>query len=365
MKICHLTSVHDHDDIRIFLKECRSLAEAGYEVHYVVPGAVEGVVDGVYLHGVTKGDGNRFMRMTKTVDIVYKKGLEIDAEIYHFHDPELIPIGLKLKKRGKKVIYDIHEDVPRAILSKHWISLPIRKQTAIVFEAFENYSSKKFDFLTTATPFITKRFKRVNNNTVTINNYPLLNELMEVDTETPERKSNSVCYVGVIGALRGAHYVIEAANSINGTIEFAGPLSSAEIEDHMNSIKNVNYLGTISRKEVKDLLSKSVAGLVTFLPEPNAIDSQPNKMFEYMSAGIPVICSDFPLWREIVEKNNCGICVNPENPKAIAEAINFLFENQDKAEEMGRNGRKVVETELNWEAESSKLLDIYKSFSNN
>ncbi|MFF2446730.1 glycosyltransferase family 4 protein [Neobacillus sp. NPDC058068] len=363
MKICHLTSVHDHNDTRIFIKECRSLVQAGYQVHYVVPDISDFEVDGVQLHGVMKVNDNRFKRMTKTVNQVYRKGLEIDADVYHFHDPELIPIGLKLKRLGKKVIYDIHEDVPRAILSKHWISAAIRKPVAYAFEVFENTSSKKFDFLSTATPFITKRFKKANLNTVNINNYPLINELLDAHTEGTVKKANSVCYIGVIAEMRGVNQLLHAANLVNGAIEFAGPISS-ENKEKLDKQENVHYLGILNRNELKNLLSKSAAGLVTFLPEPNHINAQPNKMFEYMSAGIPVICSDFPLWREIIEKNECGICVNPEDPQAIAAVINYLLENPEIAERMGNNGRKAIETEYNWEAESSKLIAIYKSFAN-
>lgn len=361
VKVCHLTSVHQYNDIRIFVKECKSLAKAGFDVHLVAPNAPDEVIDGVQLHGVTIESNSRLKRMTKTTDRVYKKALEIEADLYHFHDPELIPIGLKLKKYGKKVIYDIHEDVPRAILSKYWISSAIRKPIASIFEIYENFCAKKFDCLLTATPYIKKRFERINSNTVNINNFPLLNELMDSDLQKSTKKNNSVCYVGGIGILRGVSQLLDSADLVDGTIDFAGPISSKEVNLRMHTKKNVNYLGILNRNEVKNLLSNSVAGIVTFLPEPNHINSQPNKMFEYMSAGIPVICSDFPLWREIIVKNDCGICVNPENPTEIANAINFLLNNPEEVERMGTNGRKAVETEYNWETESKKLISVYKS----
>ncbi|AOV08782.1 glycosyltransferase [Sporosarcina ureilytica] len=364
MKICHLTSVHLHTDTRIFIKECKSLAEAGFEVHFVVPDAPTSMIDGVQVHGVTKGTGNRFNRMTKTVDRVYKKGLEIDADVYHFHDPELIPVGLKLKKHGKKVIYDIHEDLPRALLSKIWINPLIRKPLAWLFEVYENYGARKFDVLMTATPFITERFKNVNTNTININNYPLLNELQSTELESDQEKQKQVCYVGGLGLIRGANQLLDAADLINGSINIAGPINPQKLEEQIIAHNNIEYLGVINRLQVKELLASSVAGIVTFLPEPNHINAQPNKMFEYMSAGIPVICSNFPLWRSIIEKHDCGICVNPENPIEIAYAINYLFENPDIAKRMGQNGRKAVETEYNWEKESQKLIEAYKKLQN-
>lgn len=363
MKICHLTSVHLHNDIRVFYKECRSLAQAGYEVHYVVPGTEDTIMDGVHLHGVTAEKGSRFRRMTKTVSRVYQRALEIDADIYHFHDPELIPIGLKLKKLGKKVIYDIHEDMPRAIMSKPWIPAFIRKPISAVFEAYEDHCSKKFDFLITATPFINKRFMKINSNCINVNNYPLLNEFADSPEDKKSEKTNSVCYIGVISHIRGAEQVLEAANEINGVIEFAGRVGSDDLMEKLHNTKNVRYHGMLNRVEVKNLLKRSVAGIVTFLPEPNHTHSQPNKMFEYMSAGIPVICSNFPLWQKVVEKNKCGICVDPSDPRAIANAINYLLNHRDEASAMGRNGQLAIKAEYNWEAESRHLASIYEKLS--
>ena len=172
MKVCHLTSVHSYTDTRIFIKECKSLAKNGFEVHFVVPGAPTSIIDGVHIHGVTKETGNRLRRMTETVDRVYRKGLEIDADFYHFHDPELIPVGLKLKKRGKKVIYDVHEDVPRQVLTKKWLPKFTRILVSKVVEKYENRAAKKFDFIITATPFIRDRFLKIDCKALDVNNYP-------------------------------------------------------------------------------------------------------------------------------------------------------------------------------------------------
>ena len=122
----------------------------------------------------------------------------------------------------------------------------------------------------------------------------------------------------------------------------------------------VNNYGYINRKETIQIMSKSKVGMVTFFPVPNHIDSQPNKMFEYMSAGIPVIGSYFPLWKEILEVNECGICVNPEDSDDISKAIKYLIENEDTAEQMGKNGREAVLEKYNWGIEEKKLINIYK-----
>ncbi len=116
----------------------------------------------------------------------------------------------------------------------------------------------------------------------------------------------------------------------------------------------------MSRQEVANLLGKSSVGLVTYLPAPNHVDAQPNKLFEYMSVGLPVIASNFPLWREIVVDNNCGLCVDPTNPKEIADAINYFFNKNSESLKMGLNGKKAVENIYNWNPEEIKLISLYK-----
>ena len=122
----------------------------------------------------------------------------------------------------------------------------------------------------------------------------------------------------------------------------------------------VDELGFISREEVKWLFSKSVAGLLLVLPGPNVFGALPNKMFEYMSAGIPQVTSNDPLWKQIIDESKCGITVDPTKPDQIAEAINYLLKHPAEALEMGRNGRKAVEEKYNWEKEIPKLIGLYK-----
>ncbi|OCA88923.1 glycosyltransferase family 4 protein [Pseudobacillus wudalianchiensis] len=363
MKVCHLTSVHGHSDTRIFIKECRSLVEAGYEVHFIVPGVVASIIDGVHMHGVIKEKGNRLKRMTKTVDQVLKKGLEINADIYHFHDPELIPVGLKLKKIGKKVIYDAHEDVPRQILTKEWLPAYIRKLVSKSFEQFENKASRKFDTVLAATPHIRDRFLKLGCKAQDVNNYPLLGELKNESTLWTD-KENAVCYVGGITFVRGIYKMVESLSlTDNIHMLLGGKFANSaekEIVQKMNGWAKVKELGFLSREEVKEVYRKSKVGMVVLHPMLNYIDALPVKMFEYMAAGIPVIASDFPLWKGIIERNQCGLCVDPLDSKEIAQAIQWLIKNPEKAEEMGKNGRKAVETEYNWETESKKLIAIYE-----
>lgn len=366
MKVCHITTAHPIDDIRIYHKECLSLYNNNFNIHIL--GVVSPKIKNpkIPFSLVSSKRKNLIYRFFFLPFKILKHAKKINADVYHFHDPDLLIVGLFLKKAGKIVIYDIHEDNPKAILSRNWGLKFIRIFISVFFKWFENIISKKIDYLITATPSIYNRFCKINNNTFTINNYPKLN-VSESNTDISKRK-RQICFVGLISPQRGLEYVVKAMEFVNARLLLIGNFTS---EDFLKKLKglngwtNVDYLGYQSRESLEIYLSESCAGVVTFLPLPNHTHSQPNKMFEYMAAGLPIIASNFPLWEEIVDKNKCGICVNPENPEEIAGALSFLFENPNLAKQMGMNGKKAVADKYNWDSEAEKLIRIYDSINLN
>jgi len=355
-----MTSGHFFNDPRIFHKECRTLAQQGFEVHFIAPDGPEKIESGVHIHGIP-GGSIRIKRMFVTTYRVYRKAKEIDAHIYHFHDPDLILAGLLLKKAGKKVIYDVHEDVPRQILSKQWIPKPLRKFVSRLFETLEKAVSKKFDGIIAATPFIAQRFERYGCNTEVICNFPEVDELI-LDESIPFPQENSVIYIGGYSRVRGLFHMIEAIGMTDYRLYLAGYfLEKSDIDavKSMSGWKKTVELGFLNRDQIRQYFARSRAGLVVLHPIVNYLEAYPVKMFEYMSAGLPIIASNFPLWREIVEGNQCGICVNPLNSEEIKQAIEWIMEHPEEAEKMGQNGRRAVEEKYNWEKEGQKLMAFY------
>jgi glycosyltransferase involved in cell wall biosynthesis len=361
-KICHITTLHPRYDVRIFHKECKSLSKK-YEVHLIVAdGKGEELKEGVYIHDVGLRQVSRMKRAVLDSKKAFLLAIELECELYHFHDPELTSIGQKLKKTGKKVIYDTHEDLPRQIESKPYLPKWLRPILSKIVEWQENKAAKKFDFICTATPFIRERFLEINPNTIDINNYPMVEEL-DVKIEWEEKK-NEICYVGGLSKVRGIKELVKALVYIDGVkLNLAGAFSEPEFKEELVSIsawEKVNFLGYLNRNEISATFARSKAGIVGLHPVSNYLDSLPVKMFEYMIAGLPVIASNFPLWETIINTNKCGICIDPLSPEEISDAIRYILENPEEARRMGENGKQAVREKYNWTIEEKKLFEVYE-----
>lgn len=361
-KIVHLTSAHQRTDTRIFIKECCSLSNY-YNTYLIVADGLGNefkcnvkIID----VGVFKG---RRKRMFNAPKMLLKKALDLDADIFHLHDPELIPIGLKLKKMGKKVIFDAHEDLPNQILSKHYLNYPTKKALSFLVTYFERVACSKFDGVITATPFIREKFLKINTNTIDINNYP---KIEEFKTDISISKAfNQICYVGGLASLRGTKEIVDSLvlTKTDVRLKIAGNFDDKNFEENVKLMvgwSKVDFLGYVGREEIQDTLSTSIGGLVVLHPTRSYIDALPVKMFEYMAAGIPVIASNFPLWKNIIENSNSGICVDPLDPKAIATAIDYIVSHPKEAERMGISGKKAVFEKYNWKIEEEKLIKFYR-----
>lgn len=363
MKVCHMTSAHPVQDIRIFHKECCSLAKFGYEVYLVTPNCEEEYKNGVHIVSVSVKGKGRLNRMLKKGKAVYKKSLEIDADIYHFHDPELLRFALRLKRKGKIVIYDAHEDVPKQILDKHWIPVFARRIVSKLFAAYEYYVARRISGVISVTEIICDRFKSINPNVEMVANYPLMNETQALRELNINQEPRRICYVGGLFAKRGVKELVEAMEHVDGELVLAGTFSPPEFETELRNLKawnKVDYRGQVSRGELIKILKSSSVGIVTLHPTASYLEALPIKMFEYMSAGIPFVASNFSYWKKIIDAENCGLVADPLNPAEISESIQLLLNNPEKAQTMGSNGYQAFMTRYNWEIEEQKLINFYK-----
>lgn len=364
IKVCHMSSAHGQEDTRIFHKECVSLANAGYEVYLITCGKTY-TKKKVHIIGVSDEKVSRIERMVKTVNKVYKKAVEIDADIYHAHDPELLPICIKLKRRGKIVIFDSHEDVVGCIREKEYLPKPVRSIVKGIYSFYQRAVCVELDAVVTATPNVSEYFRAIGCGNVTdLCNFPILNEFIE-----PDYYSRALSFAGNMEKQWNHDVIIKALGDIDN-VKYI--LCGCPTEEYLSQIsglegwKKVDYRGKVPFETVPEVLASSAVGLSILSPGGNTDGINGNmantKIFEEMMAGLPVICTKFKRWKDFVEKYDCGICVHPHKETEIRRAIEKLINNPDEARRMGNNGRKAVEEYFNWGTEERKLLELYNNF---
>ena len=216
-----------------------------------------------------------------------------------------------------------------------------------------------------ATPPIARRFPSAT--TATVQNYPDIGQAPTEGAGTPlDAREDRAVYIGVLDKNRGVREIIQAlALSTNPktSLILGGAFSGEGFEEDCRALPawdRVDFRGWLDRAQVKTALGEAKVGLVTLAPIPNYLEAYPTKLFEYMAAGIPVVASDFPLWRAIVEGAECGLLVDPESPEEIAEAMDWLLAHPEDAARMGAKGKKAVAQTYNWEQEGAKLTALYE-----
>ncbi len=362
-RVVHLSSAHTVFDGRIFHKECRSLAMAGYDVTVIALNSEsETSRDGVRIHMVPKPRTRR-ERMSGTIWAIYRAALRENAEIYHFHDPELMPVGALLRMRGKRVVYDVHEDFALDIRNKEWIPRLLRWPLSVAYRAWQTALTSSFDRVIAATPSIARNFPPAKTRCV--RNFPWSHEFGCSRSLPYEERDPIAVYIGALADARGIREMRQAvelvAKEIPIKLLMAGWVNSgAKVDCLLDSESElVEFKGRLDRVGVAQLLGRARVGMLLFHPLPNHVNAMPHKLFEYLAAGLPVIVSDFPCWRELIGREECALFVNPLSPASVAEALLWLLRHPAQAAQMGQNGRRAVAENYNWERESECLLTTY------
>ncbi len=365
IKICHLSSVHRASDTRIFYKECRSLAKV-YKVSLIALAEKSEEVDGVRIIAL-KDYQNRFLRFFITDFVLLIRAIGEGADIYHFHDPELIVAGIVLRLAGKKVIYDVHEDVISDLGEKKW--LPFKALAKLSYNLLELIAFRTSFYFVLAEKSYEKKYLNQPSRYIVVQNFVPLTDF-RFNNLPYNTDSKTIAFVGFLSARRGLNYIIDALKMLKdkgliinlrciGTINPALTEILSKSKSYSEVKEQVAFVGHIPFPESIYALRDCLAGLA--LPEsiPNHYGSYPTKMFEYMAIGLPVISSDFELYKDIIDKYECGITLNPEDSQAIANAIEHLVLHPDKASVYSTNAKEAVQ-DFDWKTEEEKLLDFYE-----
>ena len=370
IKVCHVCSSHRSDDSRVFHKECRSLAQEGYEVHLIATDKNVNSYDSsnVRIHPLP-AQRSRFQRLSrrwKVADIAAR----LSADLYHVHEPELL--GPVLDRVGNRpVIYDAHESYADVLGQRRWIPRPFRPLATALWKKIEPRLVRKCRAVITVTEPLAEPYLRMHECVEIIRNFPDLSGGEFTVVPAHERRQSCVFagslvedrnlknMVLAIGLLRKRNIILE--------LWLAGEWESPAYQEAIQNLaakegvaNQVRYSGILSHKEAVMLESQASIGMVTLLPIRNSLNSLPIKAFECMALGLPIVYSDFPLLQTYIGKHSVGLAVDPHDTVQIADALEYLLENTHIAQEMGQMGRRAVEEKYNWSCEGARLLDLYR-----
>lgn len=360
--VCHMTSVHARDDIRVFHKECRSLVLAGYQVTLLVAdGNGNSESHGVAIHDIGASSG-RISRLLRSVPRMFWQARNLKADVYQFHDPELLPIGWLLSVTGHCVVYDAHEDLPNDVFNKPYIKPFLRRPLSNLTAWLERTVGRKLAACVCTTDYIKQRFDDAGVNTLLLRNYPKAD--VKVSARASVAAENfTLVYAGAISENRGMRTMLQAVEKSGVRLLLLGRFGDPALLEELKATpawhKLVDYRGIVDKSAVEEAYAQSSAGYIAPHPDPNYVRALPVKLFEYMMFGLPVIGADFDLWKSIIQGNECGISVDSLDVDAIAGAIVQLRDDPEAAVAMGERGRLAVENKYSWEREFEGLAGLY------
>jgi len=358
MKVCHLTSVHPALDTRIFYKECKSLADAGWDVTLIARRETDEVVDGIKIIRFYEFK-TRWKRIFLSPLKMFTIARKQKADIYHFHDPELLITGILLRFFTRSnVIYDIHEEYEVTIIDRRWIKFKIvRFIISKIFRYFELLVCRVMSANVVVLPDWLNKYPKAT----LVRNFPFLEKIKE------KKDENLFVYVGVICEERSAKEMIlifiELMKMIPDiTFNIIGLFwekdIEAEVMGHVNSHPNITFLGFLPFPEAKKILAKTKYGFVlystTIYQKYVSV-----KMYEYLANDVIPIYSSFKDLEHEIEKEGWGIGVNPKNPREAAQKIRDIITNREKIKTIKENMKKYRE-KYNWASEKRELLNLYK-----
>lgn len=366
-KICVATIVHNALDTRIYFKQIMSLSK-NYIVDYYSRQVPQGTPKPSGKFIPLSPDYPRQPRIRKNY-ILFKLLKNSSYRIYHLHDPELIPLGLFLKLRGKAVIFDMHEDISKQVINKEWIPSIFRRPLSFILSGIERCLPRIFDCVILAEDSYLQKFKSIKNIQV-IHNYPFGQQCIK---KTYDFNTFRMVYVGDLRAVRGIKEYLRILkkcrdNNLNIELMLIGSYADTRFEKEcMDLIKTFNiepyvtHYGRLPNNDVYKILRECDLGLALLHPIGNYVSSYPTKLFEYMSIGLPTLASNFELWKNIVEGNKCGHTVNVFKTEEAVHVISKYYNNIELRQTHGQNGLSLIKDKINWENEERRLLRLYEN----
>jgi len=365
---CQITSRHHLGDERILYRMAKSLAHFGFQSSLIATFDK----DNTKINGKSKKmhfilvksnytKNNLFLTLVYNLFVLISGAIKFRFHIIQFHDPDLIFFAPIFKLFGKKVIYDVHDDYEASILDRFLHKPFLGRLISKSWWFFEKNLSKVFDGIVVADRHLATKFQ--NMNPVVLGNYPRKDFTEGADTSL--EKTFNLIYVGGVNWERGVSKILDALDLISHEdirFHIIGDCQDKALQERIKSNTRVIWHGRVAWTELHKYYTQSHVGLAVYQPIPSfqyCPGENSVKIIEYMAAGIPTICSNFPGLKTFVEEAGYGLTVQPDNPEEISEKINYLYNHPELRKQLGQNGRNAFAMKYNWEQHEGKLLNLY------
>jgi glycosyltransferase involved in cell wall biosynthesis len=360
--ICHLTTVHPADDVNIFYKACMSLVQkTNYNVILCAPGSIP-ENSGVIHHKLTNPSNFRLVRFIKSQVIALKIIMKIRADIWHIHDPELLPTAILLIFLRRKVVWDSHEDYYRQFDSKsyyrNYVPRIIRPFLKLLVYWLLNFVDRSANGVICATEAISKRY--TNRNIAIVGNQV---DLKEFASCYPLFSNKNVLYTGQPGPNQCFKQVVDAISQIPNLklVVACRSIGSSELAYAQKILgNNFDYLGWLSRRDLISAISNSIAGLVTYDGSVNHLDNEPNKFFEFCAGGLPILATPTVSNKKLIGKSRSGILARGYSSNSIKSALSELISSEKNWINYSSSAKNWVQEHGTWSKSESALLDLYR-----
>jgi glycosyltransferase involved in cell wall biosynthesis len=366
MRICQITSVHPMRDERIFNRCTRGLANRGHDMVYIAPHAQSEIIDGIKVFPVTPRSGLP-LRVLSAWE-AFRIARRLDADIFHYHDPDLHPFMNILVSLGEKVVFDMHENYVGA--QRHRRGGVFNKMMP-AFAAYERYIVGRVHGVVYVSHGLANMFSGTDQRSCLVRNIINTNQM---DGWTPPPRDDAPILIAAgrnLSHERQCEKMVQALPLIHeefpeARVRFMGQFShdydellpalakELGVEDH------VDMLGWVEWKDSFNELGKSSIGCVLYEDNENNRIGLPNRVFDYMFANLPLMVSDFPELRNMIEKTGAGVVVNSDDPANVAEAAKDMIRDKKKLEAYAQAGREAVFNEFSYENELKNLEAMYE-----
>jgi len=356
-RVVHVTTVHHPMDPRIYLREVQSLRRASIETWLIARDASG------------SDDIDRFLKLTDRKGLLHRLRRHVQAyrhvrrlkpAIIHIHDPELIPVAyLAGRLKGSKVIYDMHENYTGR-----------KKRGGRLLRALENWCFRWVDYVVLAEYSYEDILKGRSTAST-----PILNYILPPvrPPKTKEDATFTLIYTGTISNCRGLDHMLDLAREIKRSglpwrLKIVGvshlPAERSAAEKRIQSeglehvLETVGWDAYVPWSSIAKHYADADLGLALFEPLPNHTGSILSKFYEYIYFNIPVVCSDFSLWRAFFETNGCGMCVDPSDPVRVLSLIKGLVDGDGYARM--KDATRAAEERYLWAQMETRLIGLYR-----